>query len=511
MLHHDRHERAPSKARRWAPPLAVAALGGAPLLWAVACQDTSYDPSKGAGGGGVGGAGSTTYEPAGCGFDIRPRAEYKEWEVGSTVVGASPAIRRVRVGLGGRVTPGAVGRTDPSTSFGVAWETEDDTKVSEIQWGETPDPSTWPAENRRNGVTWLTPEGTINAGGDQRMHEVYVCGLEPSTTYYYRVGGGPEGAEVWSDVLSYATLPAAGDDVEVVVGLSGDSRGQQDDAWRLIQRRMKLLQPTFQMFSGDMINFAPDQGEWEAWLNAAERDTDGSYLTLGSSLVVPAHGNHDNHTSLFYGNLVQPQEEGAYPGYGELLYSFDAGPVHVIVVDDVFVAFPSGDQSYKGVAEAWLRADLEVASQNRADVPWIVAMHHHPEYSSSLHGEDQDVQRVRDFLAPIWHEYEVDLVVAGHDHNYERSKRLSGASEAPTIQDPATGVGTTYLVCAGAGADPYGSGTTATTDVSRSYATGGAIGFYGILRVSRAALTIEAHELRADATDPIFDTITLTK
>ena len=42
-------------------------------------------------------------------------------------------------------------------------------------------------------IRQYTPEGTLNGMGDERMHEAYVCGLKPATTYYYRVGGGAPG------------------------------------------------------------------------------------------------------------------------------------------------------------------------------------------------------------------------------------------------------------------------------------------------------------------------------
>jgi hypothetical protein len=70
---------------------------------------------------------------------------------------------------------------------------------------------------------------------------------------------------------------------------------------------------------------------------------------------------------------------------------------------------------------------------------------------------------------------------------------------------------TAYLVCAGAGADPYPSGTSTFTETSRDYQAGGAIGFYSLLKITKASLALEAHELRADASDPAFDSVTITK
>lgn len=476
-------------------------LGGAAVATASGCQDT--DRLLPTPDGGV--VADTLFQPEGCDFKVAPRPEYMDYSVGRTEVGATPNIRRVRLGLGGHVSQGAPGRADPATSFGVAWQTDDGTLISEVEWGAGPDPASWDPADRTSGFTWLTPAGTLNSTGDARMHEAYVCGLEPDTTYYYRVGGGGQ----WSEVHRFKTTPKD-PSTEVKILVTGDSRGQENDAWRILQRRVMQLGVDAQLFSGDMINLAPDQGEWERWLDAAWKDSDGTLSTLGQVLTLSAHGNHDNHTSLFYGNLVLPQEPEKYPAYSELFFSVDIGPVHVIVLDDAYLAFPTGDSAFGALFEEWLRADLEDANANRDQVPWIITMHHRPCFSSSNHGDDGDVLRVRDFLVPIYDEYHVDLSLAGHDHNYERTRPITGPASNPSIQ-PSPAEGTVYLVCAGAGADPYSSGTSTFTEISRDYKTGGAIGFYGVVTATQSELRLEAHELRPDGSDPVFDTMTITR
>lgn len=452
----------------------------------------------------------TRFEPAGCGFAVAPRPEYTDVSVGSTEVGATPNVRRVRLGLGGNVGRGAEARVDPSRSAGFAWQTDQGTKVSEVQWGSSPDPATWPVENRTSGYTWNTPPGQINPQGEARMHEAYVCGLTPDTTYYYRVGGGPAGKEVWSEVHSFKTTPSdpgAG----VTIAVSGDSRGQHNNAWRLIQRRVMAEAVDLHLFSGDVLDLATDQGEWERWIDAAWKDDGGGLLTLGQVLMLPAHGNHENHSALFFGNFVMPQDLTRFPKYTELFFSVDVGPVHVVVIDDAWIVNPTDDPEFTAAFEPWLREDLKAANDNRAEVPWIVTVQHHSAYSSSNHGNDTNVLRGRAFLGPIYDEYHVDLALAGHDHNYERTKPLTtGAGGVPTVQQSFAD-GTVYLVCAGAGAEPYAAAVSDFTELSRDYKEGGALGFYGILKATKAALTLEAHELRVDATDPVFDTLTITK
>jgi len=453
------------------------------------------------------------WQPEGCEFEIATRPEYIDYQRGSAKVSDAPDIRRVRLGLGGNVEIGSPGRADPATSAAFGWQTDTNTLASEIQWGPTPDPATWPAANRKSGVTWVTPEGLLAPQGDDRMHEAYVCGLSPATTYYYRVGGGPAGSEVWSEVHSFTTTPKDGN-AEVVLGVSGDARGQDNQAWRLIQRRMRKAGVTAQLFSGDMINFATDQGEWHLWLDLAAKDADGSLLTLGQILTLSTHGNHENHTTHFYSSVVLPQDIAKFPAYSELFYSVDIGPVHVVVVDDFWITAPNGNPEYAALLKTWLEKDLEAANANRANVPWIVGVHHHAEFSASNHGDDSDVLLGRQFFVPIWDKYHADLMVLGHDHNYERTKPLTGpladGTLEPVVQDSAT-KGTVYMVCAGAGADSYGNGTRMWTDKSQTYDGTTVFGFYSFLKASKTSLTIESHELRPDETDPIIDTYTITK
>jgi acid phosphatase type 7 len=474
---------------------------------------TSSSGGVGGAGGGSGGAGGGSavvdFTPEGCAFSIASRPEYGSFAVADATVGAHPNIRRVRLGLGGNITPGAKGHADPSTSIAFAWQTDDDgTLASDVAWGTDPNPAMWSAKDRTSGVTWLTPHGTLGATADERMHEAYVCGLTPASTYYYRVGGGPAGHEVWSDVLSFTTTPAAGA-TPITIGIHGDSRGEINDAWQLVQKRFFLAGTTFDVFSGDVINLAPDQGEWEEWLDKAEKDQSG-YLTLGQRLTLSTHGNHENHTALFYGNLVLPQEPANYPDTTELFYSVDVGPVHLVVFDDFWIADAASNPAYEPVVKKWLEADLTKANANRSNVPWIVTNHHHGPFSSSTHGMDADVLQNRAFLVPLYDQFHVDLDVAGHDHNYERSKPLTGPAAHPTIQSsPADG--TTYVICAGAGADAYGSGTSSFTATSHAFGDDGGYGTYGVLSVSPSTLTLVASELRGDGSDPMIDTFTATK
>ncbi len=94
-------------------------------------------------------------------------------------------------------------------------------------------------------------------------------------------------------------------------------------------------------------------------------------------------------------------------------YSFDWGGVHWTVLDsNVYTAWESP------ALKAWLEADLRAAK----GAAWRVVALHHPLFQSSRsHFDDQWMRPI----SPILEKYGVDLVFAGHVHNYQRTAPLS--------------------------------------------------------------------------------------
>ncbi|RYE89106.1 MAG: metallophosphoesterase family protein [Myxococcales bacterium] len=446
---------------------------------------------------------------------MAPRPEYTGVFAPTSVAGAlagvttaEPHIRRLRLGLGGNVDPAASDRPDPSTSVAIAWQTDVGVTATWVQYGASPEPSSWQAEDRAYGLSYLVPPGKNNVvASEQQLHEVHLCGLTPSTTYYYRVGGGPPGQEVWSEVRAFATTPDPGDDdSEVTLAVTGDSRGQHNNAWQILNERLfKRGNINAQLFSGDIVDLAIFQEQYESWLDRGAFDTAGQPSLFGQVLTLIAMGNHELYNPQFFATVVQPQQPSFTGGrYDELFFSTNIGPVHVVVLDDQRVGQPGADKEYAPLLNAWLRSDL--GAVDRKTQPWVVAVHHRGEWTSSNHGDDSDVLVVRDALVPVWDEFKVDLVLNGHDHNYERSKplHLEGGQ-------PVTGSGTTYVVCAGSGADGYGNGTGPVTAFSARYDQGDRIGVYGLLTASHSRLSFDAHFLTADGTDPKADSFVLTR
>ena len=123
--------------------------------------------------------------------------------------------------------------------------------------------------------------------------------------------------------------------------------------------------------------------------------------------LFPAPGNHDWNTGgaagylAYFGTVAAPD--------GVTWRSMEAGTWHVIVLDSNCAKVGGCDAA--SPQGRWLAKDL-ADSKARC----TLAIWHHPRFSSGEHGNDPEV-------APFWdmlHAAGAELVINGHDHDYER-------------------------------------------------------------------------------------------
>jgi hypothetical protein len=169
------------------------------------------------------------------------------------------------------------------------------------------------------------------------------------------------------------------------------------------------------------------------------------------------------------------------PGLEGRWYSFRIGSVLLVSLSADDVAYQAAGRGYSGGAQTrWLETTLAAARRD-ASIDWIVTQMHQCACSSSRVGNGSDLGIRQEWL-PLFDQYEVDLVLCGHDHDYERSFPVRGfdigaggdaATGAPvdtcrprpvTTVDSAvfdTSQGTVHLIlgCGGADANRNVSGT----------------------------------------------------
>jgi UDP-2,3-diacylglucosamine pyrophosphatase LpxH len=154
-------------------------------------------------------------------------------------------------------------------------------------------------------------------------------------------------------------------------------------------------------------------------------------LTDDGTELIPVLGNHDVESE-------QGDEIMERLGRDHRYYVDRVGPVRVVALDSNVV---DDDQT------AWLRRTL---AKEPAGVRWTIAMMHQSPYSAGEHGSKESA---REDWAPLFARYDVPLVLAGHDHDYQRSEEIDGV---------------TYVVSGGGGAELRPTGSAAWTVASRS-------------------------------------------
>jgi 3',5'-cyclic AMP phosphodiesterase CpdA len=168
-----------------------------------------------------------------------------------------------------------------------------------------------------------------------------------------------------------------------------------------------------------MVLRGSDDADWQRFF-AITREL------LAQVRYLPAIGNHDigfssGEPSVF----ALPVGPAGRPDH-TYWYSLDIAGVHLVFLDS---------NAYDNVAqEQWLDADLTDARQRRARA--IIAMTHDGPYSRGNHKGNQTA---RDRYVPILTRHHVDLLLAGHDHIYQRGERD----------------GLRYIVSGGGGANLY--------------------------------------------------------
>jgi hypothetical protein len=123
----------------------------------------------------------------------------------------------------------------------------------------------------------------------------------------------------------------------------------------------------------------------------------------------PVAGNHEYATAGAAGYFDYFNGVGAFDGPAgprdRGFYSLDLGSWHVIVLNSNLARHAGSKQ------EVWLRDDLAASTR-----PCTMAVFHHPRFNIGLHGPDVSVQALYQALQ----DFRADLVVNGHDHNYQR-------------------------------------------------------------------------------------------
>lgn len=164
--------------------------------------------------------------------------------------------------------------------------------------------------------------------------------------------------------------------------------------------------------------------------------------TFGRLLDVthPVPGNHEYHTPRAAGYFGYFGARAGSSGQG--YYSFDLGGWHVVALNS-----NCGEVSCDGgqAQERWLRADLAAHP-----APCTIAYWHHPRWSHGQHGDNRQVAP----LVQALYDGGADVLLTGHDHNYERfiPRAPDGSADPRGLREFVVGTGGRDVHSARAGA-----------------------------------------------------------
>ena len=297
------------------------------------------------------------------------------------------------------------------TAMTLRWRTDDDV-VSAVRIG--PSPGNWTS--------------TVSEAEATSEHVVALSGLSAGTTYYYEIGydNGTFQALAGGDANHFfKTSPDPAGPTQTRIWVIGDAGTANPDA--------RAVRDAFKTYTGSRGG--------DVWLmlgdNAYSSGTDDQYQAavfntypelLRTIPVWPTLGNHDGlsansgaESGPYYQIFTLPRTtvvgSGAISGT-EAYYSFDYGDVHFVVLDSHDTPLTVG-----GPMLTWLEDDLQ-----STDRKWVIAYWHHPPYTKGSHDSDNESRLIamREKVLPILEDYDVDLVLSGHSHSYERSFLIDG-------------------------------------------------------------------------------------
>ncbi|MQY02623.1 metallophosphoesterase family protein [Actinomadura macrotermitis] len=176
----------------------------------------------------------------------------------------------------------------------------------------------------------------------------------------------------------------------------------------------------------------------------------------------PSPGNHDYNTAGATGYYGYFGSAAGDPSKG--YYSYDIGTNWHVVALNSNCGSISGGCAAGGAQEKWLRADLAANPK-----PCTVAYWHHPRWTSGAnHAPSTEVGP----LVQALYDYNADLIITGHNHQYERFAPMNPSGTA----DSARGI--REIVAGMGGASHYSFGTIQPNSQARNSDT------YGVLKLT---------------------------
>ncbi|ETP45786.1 hypothetical protein F442_07863 [Phytophthora nicotianae P10297] len=247
------------------------------------------------------------------------------------------------------------------------------------------------------------------------LHHVTIPGdkLEPNTNYYYQCGDETGG---WSAVYSFKTAVPVGNEAPQTFGVIGDL-GQTEYSQQTIRHLSSYHSKMSAIVcAGDLSYADSEQYRWDRWGELIE-----PLIARMPWMIAP--GNHEverpcqsdvSEFVAYQTRFRMPYDRKDVLQRRNLYYGFRVGLVHFIIVTPYVDSTPTSLQ-YEWVQQEFQRVD-------RSATPWLVVIMHGPWYNSNTAHQGLEPHMImKNNMEDILYRNNVDVVVAGHVHAYERS------------------------------------------------------------------------------------------
>lgn len=210
-------------------------------------------------------------------------------------------------------------------------------------------------------------------------------------------GNGNGKAKATANSSPRITLPRKEGSVKfVIIGDTGTGSKQQNELADILLKSRASFPFDFVLLLGDNLYGGEDAKDYKTKFEDVYRPLLDQKVKFYATL-----GNHDEPAQRFYQHFNMEGKE---------YYRFTKGNV-------AFYALNSNYMDQKQIK--WMEDEFKKDTSE-----WKITFHHHPPYSSGgKHGSDDSLRKV---VEPIFLKYGVNMVLAGHDHFYERIKPQKG-------------------------------------------------------------------------------------
>ena len=295
---------------------------------------------------------------------------------------------------------------NPATSRAVTWRTDSSIKNGVAQIAEARVNSSFKRKTiRYKAITEPFDLGIYKANNNLNVHyhSVVFKQLQPNKIYAYRVG---DGTKYWSEWIQFKTAKEEYAPTKFVY--FGDAQNDVLSHWSRVIRMAYQTAPnaSFVIHAGDLINSAHSDYEWAQWYKA------GGFIH-SQWTAIPVVGNHE-FIPLVQGDerklaiqwkpqFTLPVEKELNKKLHETVYTVDYQDIRIIVLNS------------NGLLEKqtnYIEQQLKTSTAK-----WNIITCHHSVFSPAV---GRDFKYARRKWKPLFDQYNVDLVLNGHDHTYAR-------------------------------------------------------------------------------------------